>query len=147
MTGKPSRSTLDVVDDAWDALENEGAKPPKRRARSPTRAGTNPWDDRTLPLLARGEARLAKRASAVRSGTLSLDELLPPPVRHLRDEEAEARARAARPVRGGTRSWDEILAELRAERSAAAEAGSTADPFDDLPADLIDWLSSSGPRS
>jgi hypothetical protein len=156
MTDKPSRSTLDGVDELWDVVATH-ARRERARARSPARTGTNPWDDRTLPLLTAATGQVAaKPKSPTRSGTASLDELLPPAVKHRDEARAVVAARAASPVRGGTRSWDDLLAELReagqSERLLHVSANDTVfggeepDPFEDLPAHLLDFLAPDKPR-
>jgi hypothetical protein len=155
MNDKPSRSTLDGVDELWDVVATH-ARRERERARSPARTGTNPWDDRTLPLFTAATGHVAVNAkSPTRRGTASLDELLPPAVKH-RDEARAMAARAASPVRGGTRSWDDLLAELReagkSERMLRVSANDTVfggeehDPFEDLPAHLLDWLAPDKPH-
>jgi hypothetical protein len=161
MTDKPSRPTLDGMDDLWEADQEASLRRARDKAKSPTRSGTNPWDDRGLPLFDAAPGHLAppgegppsSRKSPVRSGTLSIDELLPPAVKYRDEARARAQARAiytaSSPIRGGTRSWDDLLAELRNDPNAqllrvsandTVFGGSDKDPFEDLSTDLRDWL-------
>jgi hypothetical protein len=157
MNDKPSRPTLDGLDELWDTTATQERRG-RERARSPTRSGTNPWDDRTLPLFNAAVGHVAtpnegppsSRKSPTRSGTASIDELLPPAVKHRDAARAHAAARAASPIRGGTRSWDDLLTELRSGQAAeqmllvsandTVFGGEAKDPFEDLPTDLLDWL-------
>jgi hypothetical protein len=148
MNGKPSDSPSDEMDQGWDS-----EAPPSRRRqsdpkpRSPIRAGTNPWDDRTLPLLGRGETsagRAAVRApSPVRSGTASLQDLLPAAMKRRYEP---PRAENTKVVRSGTWSADELMAAMRAggaDRARDVQCEPSAppadvDPFGDLDASLLD---------
>ena len=119
MNDQPSRESIDLFE-GDDEASGEETPSVRGRRESPTRIGTNPWDDRTLPMLAGGQSATgrerARAARPVRVGTGSWDELLPPAVKHRHDAHAIAVAatRSTSPVRGGTHSWDELLAAMRA---------------------------------